>query len=213
VKDQVLPMFPLGMVIFPHQVVGLCVFEARYHQMLEDIETEQRFGTCLIARGSEVGGFDERTSVGTLMQILGAQVLPNGQTVVMAEGVECFEVANWLADDPYPRASVKDRCCDEDNVMAALLKSTESAVRAIRALQSELFADECLQSNCEMDADPWVRSWQLCSMTPMSTLDQFKVLSLSDPNDRLRLVAEICCERYGDYQRMVAIDSSPSPFD
>jgi hypothetical protein len=108
---------------------------------------------------------------------------------------------------------VKDRCCDEANVMAGLLKSTESAVRAIRALQSELFADECLQSNCEMDPDPWVRSWQLCSMTPMSTLDQFKVMSLSDPNDRLRLVAEICCERYGDYQRMVAIDSSPSPFD
>jgi uncharacterized protein len=199
-------MFPLGMVIFPHQVVGLCVFEARYHQMLDDIESQQRFGTCLIARGSEVGGFDERTSVGTLMQILGAQVLPN-------EGVECFEVANWLEDDPYPRASIKDRCCDEENVMAALLKSTESAVRAIRALQSELFADECLQSNCEMDADPWIRSWQLCSMTPMSTLDQFKVLSLSDPNDRLRLVAEICCERYGDYQRMVAIDSSPSPLD
>jgi hypothetical protein len=97
--------------------------------------------------------------------------------------------------------------------MTDLLKSTESAVRAIRALQSELFADECLQWNCEMDADPWIRSWQLCSMTPMSTLDQFKVLSMSDPNDRLRLVAEICCERYGDYQRMVAIDSSPSPFD
>ena len=129
------------------------------------------------------------------------------------EGVECFEVATWLEDDPYPRALVKDRCCDEDHVMAALLKSTESAVRAIRALQSELFADECLQSNCEMDADPWVRSWQLCSMTPMSTLDQFKVLSLSDPNDRLRLIAEVCCERYGDYQRMVAIDYSASPFD
>jgi Lon protease-like protein len=211
--DQELPMFPLGMVIFPHQVVGLCVFEARYHQMLNDVETEQRFGTCLIARGSEVGGFDERTSVGTLMQILGAQALPNGQTVIMAAGVECFEVSSWLDDDPYPRAFVTDRCCDEDVVMTDLLKSTESAVRAIRALQSELFADECLQWNCEMDADPWIRSWQLCSMTPMSTLDQFKVLSMSDPNDRLRLVAEICCERYGDYQRMVAIDSSPSPFD
>ena len=206
-------MFPLGMVVFPHQVVGLCVFESRYHQMLADIETRQRFGTCLIARGSEVGGYDERTSVGTLMQVLGTQSLPNGQTVVMAEGVECFEVTSWLEDDPYPRAVVKDRCCDEVNVMTPLLKSTESAVRAIRALQSELFADECLRSNCEMDADARVRSWQLCSMTPMSTLDQFKVLSLSNPNDRLRLVAEICCERYGDYQRMVAIDSSPSPLD
>jgi hypothetical protein len=49
-------------------------------------------------------------------------------------------------------------------------------------------------------------------MTPMSTLDQFKVLSLSDPNERLRLVAEICCERYGDYERMVAIDAMSNPF-
>jgi hypothetical protein len=45
-------------------------------------------------------------------------------------------------------------------------------------------------------------------MTPMSTLDQFKVLGLNDPSDRLRLLAEICCERYGDYQRMLAVDSS-----
>lgn len=86
-------------------------------------------------------------------------------------------------------------------------------MRALRALQSELFADQCLQTNCEMDSDPWVRSWQLCSMTPMSTLDQFKVLGLSDPNDRLRLLAEVCCERYGDYQRMIEVDMSPSPLD
>ena len=206
-------MFPLGMVIFPHQVVGLCVFEPRYHEMLSDVETTQRFGTCLIARGSDVGGYDERTSVGTLMHILGAQSLPNGQTLLMAVGIECFEIESWHEDAPYPRAVVKDRCCDEVEVTPALLKSTESAVRAIRALQSELFADECLQSNCDMDADPWIRSWQLCSMTPMSTLDQFKVLSLSNPNDRLRLVAEICCERYGDYQRMLALDLAPGPMN
>jgi Lon protease-like protein len=206
-------MFPLGMVVFPHQVVGLCVFESRFHRMLSDIESVQRFGTCLIARGSEIGGQDERTSVGTLMQILGAQSLPNGQTLLMVEGLECFEVSRWLTDTPYPRAVVRDRCCDEVSIEPGLLKSTESAVRALRALQSELFADQCLKSNCEMDPDPWVRSWQLCSMTPMSTLDQFKVLGLSDPNDRLRLVAEVCCERYGDYQRMIEVDTTPSPLD
>ena len=208
-----LAMFPLGMVVFPHQVVGLCVFEARYHHMLEDIEAEQRFGTCLITKGAEVGGHEERTAVGTVLQVLGAQSLPNGQTLLMAVGVECFEVIAWLKDDPYPRAMVAERCCDQVAIEPALLKSTESAVRALRALQSEVFADECLQRNCEMDADPWVRSWQLCSLTPMSTFDQFKVLSLSNPNDRLRLVAEICCERYGDYQRMLALDPAPSPLD
>lgn len=69
-----LAMFPLGMVVFPHQVVGLCVFEARYHHMLEDIEAEQRFGTCLITKGAEVGGHEERTAVGTVLQVLGSSV-------------------------------------------------------------------------------------------------------------------------------------------
>lgn len=211
--DRELAMFPLGMVVFPHQVVGLCVFEPRYQQLLVDIEAERRFGTCLISRGSDVGGGDERTSVGTVMQILGAQRLPDGQTLLMAEGLDCFEVEHWLDDAPYPRALVRERCCDEVNVDEALLKSTSSAVRALRSLRSEIETEECLRSTCEMSSDPWVRSWQLCSMTPMSTLDQFMVLSMSNPNDRLRLVAEICCERYGDYQRLLAVDSSPGPLD
>jgi hypothetical protein len=80
-------------------------------------------------------------------------------------------------------------------------------------LQSEIFADQCLQRDCAMDADARVRSWQLCALTPMSILDQFKVLSLSNPNDRLRLVTEICGERYGDYQRMLAIDELRAPLN
>ncbi len=202
-------MFPLGMVVFPHQVVGLCVFEPRYQVMLRELPDDQQFGTCMIERGSEIGGEDVRTCVGTVLRILGSQTLPNGQTLLRVEGTQCVEVARWLDDSPYPRASVRDRCCDEIDVEPALLKSTESAVRALRALRSEMVTEEMLQHDCAMDADPQVRSWQLCAMTPMSTLDQFKVLSLSNPNDRLRLVAEICCERYGDYQRLLASDSSP----
>jgi len=206
-----LAMFPLGMVIFPYQTVGLCVFEPRYHRLLADVEGEHRFGTCLIERGSEVGGLDERTSVGTMLEILGTHRLSNGQILIVVEGVECFEVDQWLADDPYPRARVGKRCCDDVTIERALLRSSESAVRALRTLQSEVFADQCLQRDCAMDDDPKVRSWQLCALTPMSVMDQFKVLSLSNPNDRLRLVAEVCCERYGDYQRMLAVDELRAP--
>jgi Lon protease-like protein len=139
---------------------------------------------------------------------LAAQPFDDGRTLILIEGVHCCEVTTWLEDAPYPRAMVRERLCVDCGIDPVLLKSTESTVRALRALQSEVNADECIQSNCSMDADPRVRSWQLCSMTPMSMLDQFKVLSLSDPSDRLRLLAEICCERYGDYQRMLAIDAS-----
>ena len=209
--DRELAMFPLGMVIFPYQTVSLCVFEPRYHQLLADVEVDRQFGTCLIERGSEVGGRDQRTSVGTLLDVLGSHRLSNGQTILVVEGVECFGVRQWLEDDPYPRALVGERCCDDVLIEPALLASTESAVRSLRALQSEVFADQCLQRNVAMDEDPVVRSWQLCALTPMSVLDQFKVLSLSNPNERLRLVAEVCCERYGDYQRMLAVDDLRAP--
>jgi hypothetical protein len=213
VTNRELAMFPLGMVVFPHQTVGLCVFEPRYHRLLADVESERRFGTCLIERGSDVGGDDQRSFVGSVLEILGTHRLDNGQVLVVVEGVECFEVVEWLSDDPYPRAVVGQRCCDDVPIEPALLKSTESAVRALRALQSEIFADECLQRNCAMDDDVRVRSWQLCALTPMSLLDQFKVMSLSNPNDRLRLLAEICCERYGDYQRMLAVDELRAPMN
>ena len=95
---------------------------------------------------------------------------------------------------------------------AALLEVDGVGGAGIRALQSEVFADECLQRNCAMDERSAVSAaGSLCALTPMSMLDQFKVLSLSDPNDRLRLVAEICCERYGDYQRMLALDELRAP--
>ncbi|HUY43984.1 MAG TPA: LON peptidase substrate-binding domain-containing protein [Acidimicrobiales bacterium] len=203
--EQPLAMFPLGMVVFPFQTVGLCVFESRYHELLVDVDNEKRFGTCLISKGSEIGGDDERTSVGTVVEIIASQQLSDGQTLLMVEGRGCVQVSRWLDDSPYPRALVADRCCDNVEIESTLLASTTSAVKALRALQSEVYADQCLQKNVELDEDPWIRSWQLCSLTPMSTLDQFKVLSLSNPNDRLRLVAEICCERYGDYQRMLML--------
>ncbi|HVA52686.1 MAG TPA: LON peptidase substrate-binding domain-containing protein [Acidimicrobiales bacterium] len=198
-------MFPLGMVVFPHQVVGLCVFESRYQQMLADIESEPVFGTCLIARGSEVGGADQRTSVATVVHVIASQRLDDDKTLMMVEGTQRVEISEWLDDAPYPRARVDDAPLEGDAVDPQLLRSTESAVRALRAIQSEMVADQCLKSNCEMDEDPLVRTWQLCSMAPMPVFDQFAVLSLPRTNERLRLIAEICCERYGDYQRILAL--------
>jgi Lon protease-like protein len=103
-------MFPLGMVVFPHQQLGLYVFEARYQQMLCELGPERRFGTCLIARGSEVGGNDERLSIGTVVEILAAQPFADGRTLILIEGVHCCEVTLWLDDAPYPRAVVRERC-------------------------------------------------------------------------------------------------------
>jgi len=87
-------MFPLGMVLFPGQILPLHVFEPRYRAMVQDcLAGDQHFGVVLIERGSEVGGQDVRTDVGTRARILESEELPDGRWVLATVGVP-------IAEDP-----------------------------------------------------------------------------------------------------------------
>ena len=52
-----IPMFPLGSVLFPHMPLPLRLFEPRYLKMLGDLleQPDPEFGVVLIERGHEVG--------------------------------------------------------------------------------------------------------------------------------------------------------------
>ncbi|MEI8126275.1 MAG: LON peptidase substrate-binding domain-containing protein [Actinomycetota bacterium] len=202
-----IPMFPLSTVVFPHQKIPLHVFEPRYQRLVDDINArEGRFGICLIARGSEVGGGDERVSTGTLMQLENVVPFNDGRFMIVASGIERVVVEEWLSDEPYPQARVRLRPGFDVPIDPEILRTTEQAVRSLRSLQSEMDADSAMVHNCEMASALGVRAWQLCSMAPMATLDQLKLLTEDCCDERLRLLAEICCERYGDFRRQLFID-------
>ena len=104
-----LPMFPLSAVLFPHATMPLHVFEPRYRELMRDcLAGDRRFGVVLIARGSEVGGGDERSALGTRGVITEASELPDGRWVLIVEGESLIMVDEWLPDDPYPVALVRD---------------------------------------------------------------------------------------------------------
>ena len=101
-------MFPLGSVLLPSMVLPLHVFEPRYRAMVRDcLEGDREFGVTLIERGSEVGGGDQRSLVGTLAQIVRAQPFPDGRWALLVAGTERITVTEWLPDDPYPRADIE----------------------------------------------------------------------------------------------------------
>src|SRR5664279_5050613 len=118
-------MFPLLTVLFPGAGLPLHVFEDRYRSLMADcLEQDGEFGVVLIARGSEVGGGDQRVDVGTVARIANVAELDDGRMLVVATGVRRVRVAEWLPDDPYPRAVVadlpdSDGGCDGDVLTAA----------------------------------------------------------------------------------------------
>ena len=102
-------MFPLGSVLFPSLVLPLHVFEERYRTLMRHVlDGDHEFGVCLIERGSEVGGGDFRSGIGTVATVQEAAELPDGRWAVVTVGTRRIRVERWLDDDPYPRAVVED---------------------------------------------------------------------------------------------------------
>ncbi len=101
-------MFPLGTVLFPSLYLPLHVFEPRYRELVRTcLDGDGCFGVTLIERGSEVGGGDVRTMVGTMAQIVEAAEMPDGRWALGAVGTHRIRVVRWLEDDPFPRAEIE----------------------------------------------------------------------------------------------------------
>src|SRR5258708_30986181 len=75
-----IPLFELGVVLFPHMPLGLHVFEDRYRAMLRDCEEQGiSFGVIAIREGIEVGGGTVAHEAGTLAQIRRVDKLDDGR--------------------------------------------------------------------------------------------------------------------------------------
>jgi len=197
----VLPMFPLGNVLFPHMPLRLRVFEERYLIMLTDLlkANDLRFGVVLIERGHEVGGGDQRFGIGTIAEVL--QVTGGeGFVNLAAHGAERLEVIDWLDDAPHPRAEVRvlpDLVWDFG--LQSLRDRADQVVRRTLAVASE-FAENVWPSNIELSADPVEASWQLAGIAPLAAIDQLALLSCPTTEELLakliKLTEEAGVTRY-----------------
>jgi len=178
-------MFPLGSVLFPHMPLPLRVFEPRYLALLADILKDEpsEFGVVLIERGQEVGGGDVRVATGTLARVSDLDTADEA-VLMIAQGAGRFEVGEWLADDPYPKALVQELPEPEwDPALQPVLADAEVLVRRVL----KRLADEELSpwpSDVGLDEDPSAAAWQLAAIAPLNPLDQVDLLR-SDSYERL----------------------------
>ena len=187
-----LPMFPLGTVLVPTAVVPLHVFEPRYQAMLVDVMAgDRKFGVVLIKRGSEVGGGDVRTDVGTVVQLLELRPIGVDRWMALVTGTERITVDRWLSDNPYPRAEVSV-FPDEPGpaVDAQKWKALTYQMRQVLAGLAEL-GDTATRANFELVDDPLMGSFQLAGLGPFSDLDRQRVLCTPGVAGRCALLTEL----------------------
>lgn len=193
-RVRVLPMFPLGTVLFPYARLPLRVFEPRYRVMTRRVlDGDGEFGVVLIERGSEVGGGDVRFDVGTVARVVRAQELPDGGYALATVGMRRVRVRRWLDDDPYPRAEVT--VWNDASARPAASRARERAVAAFTAMAAlACRLDPRFADTPAFDADPVRASYEVAALAPIGPLDAQRVLSAPEAQDRLELLASLLDE-------------------
>jgi Lon protease-like protein len=194
-----LAMFPLQSALLPDEDLPLRIFEPRYGALVRHCQdTGDPFGVVLISRGREVGGGDSRCDVGVLSRITECVDHGAGRYALHCRTGERIRVADWLPDDPYPRASVTLWPDEPGDPASAVSQAQLLAVEDRAMALFERIAEArgiTLPDREEMlgheAADPaGKRLFALASRIPIGAADRYAVLSAPSAADRLGALRE-----------------------
>jgi Lon protease-like protein len=104
-----LPLFPLGLVLLPEEVVPLHIFEERYKLMIgECLDDGSEFGILWMADG----GLREVGCTARVTKLL--ERMDDGRMNILVQGAEPFRLMRRIEDLPYPAGDVELLDEDED---------------------------------------------------------------------------------------------------
>ncbi len=131
--SELLPLFPLGAVLFPGMVLPLHVFEERYRQMVADLlgkpEPAREFGVITIRKGREVGSDNahELHDIGCVARLRETTRHADGRFDLVSVGTRRFRLLRTDDTLPYYQGEVEEL---PDHVLLARPGEPGGAVQA-----------------------------------------------------------------------------------
>jgi len=130
---EMLPLFPLGAVLYPGMLLPLHIFEERYRQLIRDLldGTEgRRFGVIAIRKGRETGidGVHSLYKVGCTAALRRVDRHDDGRFDIVAVGAQRFRLLRLDQTRPYLQGEVELLTEEPTDPAAA-----EPAARVIQA--------------------------------------------------------------------------------
>src|SRR2546423_2777664 len=114
--EMEIPLFPLpNLVLFPHIVVPLHIFEERYKLMINGcIDRGESFGLILLRDGAEEETEETIHRVGVAARIVEVERLDEGRMNILCEGERRFRVHRFTQQTPFWRGTI-DFLEDQDH--------------------------------------------------------------------------------------------------
>ncbi len=104
-----LALFPLPLVLLPHEVLPLHIFEPRYREMLKDIEDERNlFGISFFEPKDSFSDRPEIGSIGCVAEVREVQTMEDERSNILTAGVIRYKLLDYVdVGKPYLMAEVE----------------------------------------------------------------------------------------------------------
>lgn len=187
-----MPLFPLGLVLYPGVVLPLHIFEDRYRRLVRELldmpDGARRFGVIAIKAGREVGehGVTALHEIGCTAELRYAESYENGQFDIIATGIERFRLLE-VDDAELMRAEVEllpDRQSPDSEGLANRVRRLFVTYRqALLVAQGLPVESEPL----ELPEDPGELAYLVAASMILDLTDKQLLLDAKTVDSRLRL--------------------------
>jgi uncharacterized protein len=131
--SEMLPLFPLGAVLYPGMLLPLHIFEDRYRQLIQDLldgPEPQRFGVIAIRKGRETGieGVQSLYAVGCTAVLRRVERYEDGRFDIVTVGTQRFRLSRLDESRPYLQGEVE--------LLAEEVPDPEASGPAVLAVQA-----------------------------------------------------------------------------
>jgi Lon protease-like protein len=186
-----LPLFPIGLVLFPGVSLPLHLFEPRYRQLLTDVEAaDRRFGIVCTPSGVSERALPTGLA-GCIAEVTEVESLEDGRSNVMVVGRERFSLENVIVDAaPYLVADVvpmPDISAPGGLVLSLLADELRSHfARVVTAVHT--LDDNPTAALPTLPDEPTQLAWSVASMIEMELSQRQRLLEERSPLLRVEQV-------------------------
>ena len=179
------PLFPLGLVLLPGEVVPLHIFEERYKLMIgECIDEDTEFGIVWLSDDGlkEVGCSARVTKV--------LERFEDGRMNVLVEGTAPFRLLRRIDDLPYPAGDVEPLADDEQR------EGDAAAIESARKRYADLVA-EVTDERPEPEALAELDAYGMAATLDVALEAKQMLLELRSERGRLEQLEALFAEALG----------------
>lgn len=180
-----IPIFPLGLVLFPGMPLPLHIFEPRYRQMIARcLEADSIFGVALLVENED--GNASPAAIGCTAEITETLRLPDGRLNLQTIGQRRFQLVDVREEDDYLIGTAQwldDKTEDSAQVLSS------QALRALRRYLGLIGAniDTSMQQEWNIPTDPYSVSMWIATLLAAPDAQKQRLLETASTSQRLEM--------------------------